>query len=74
MTTMTMTRFAAAAHRDFRDFGMHFVYEEGALIAYLLVSRGALGGDVQAAVVVHGDVHRVVVVGASRITPTKGTF
>ena len=69
MTTMTMTRLAAAAHRDFRDFGMHFVYEEGALIAYLLVSRGALGGDVQAAVVVHGDVHRVVVVGASCITP-----
>lgn len=49
-----------------REFGVQFVYEEGTLIAHLLVPRRALSGDVQAAVVVHGDGDHVRGVVAAR--------
>lgn len=50
----------ALALPSYRDVRVYLVHEKGSVVAYLLVPRGALGGDVQAAIVVDGDVDLVL--------------
>ena len=44
----------ALALPSYRDVRVYLVHEKGSVVAYLLVPRGALGCDVQAAIVVDG--------------------
>jgi len=50
----------ALALPSYRDVRVYLVHEKGSVVAYLLVPRGALGGDVQPPLVVHGDVDDVL--------------